>query len=365
MKSIIRPDYHNSILNVSNSLLKHYGAPTHYDGQQDLDIVLAKKYKHIAVFLIDAMGYKIIDQHLKPNSFFHVHNLKTMTTVCPSTTSAATTAFLSGLSPLQTGWFGWQQYFDNYQRHVILFKNQDYYTSEFLNINVLKDDLPYENIFAQIKKASPEVQMYTSIFENRKRKFLHINELVRLVKRNFRKKEVNFTYAYYTELDSLMHEVGPGHRQSRRLISRIERRIASLKRKMKDDCLVIVIADHGQTKVEDYNVFDHKELLATISGKPGIEGRFATFNVINVEGFIKYYKDNLSEFFDLYTKQEVLDNHFFGPESETKHERFFGNYFLLAKDKYIISYHEEPINMHIGHHAGMSEEEMLIPLIVF
>ena len=365
MKSFIYPDYQNSILNVSNSILKHYGAPTHYNGQADLDAILAKKYKHIAVFLIDAMGAKIIDKHLKEDAFFRTHNLKTITTVCPSTTSAATTAFLSGVSPLQSGWFGWQQYFDKYKRHVILFKNEDYYTGEPLNIKVLRDDLPYENIFSQIQRVNADVRTYTSIFEDRKRKFLRLNELVRLVKHNFRKDEQNFTYAYYTELDSLMHEVGPSHRKSGRLLKRIERRIASLKRRMKDDCLVIVIADHGQIEIEDYNIFDHKDLLATISGKPSIEGRFTSLNVIDEVGFKKYYEGNMTDFFDLYTKEEILSKHFFGLEDNSKYENFFGNYFLLAKDKYALSYHEEPINSHVGHHAGLTEEEMTIPLIVF
>jgi predicted AlkP superfamily pyrophosphatase or phosphodiesterase len=365
MSKVVYPNYQDSILNVSNSLLKHYGAKTHYNGQKELDAILNKKYRHIAVFLIDAMGAKIIERHRPENSFFRQHMLKSITTVCPSTTSAATTAFLSGRSPLQTGWFGWQQYFDNYDRHIILFKNEDYYTAEALNTDIINNDLPYENIFEQIKKAKPEVVTYTSIFENRKRKFLRLNELVRLVKKNFRKDEENFTYAYYTELDSLMHDVGPSHRKSGRLLKRIERRIASLKKKMGDDCLVIVIADHGQIEIEDYNVFDHKELPATISGKPGIEGRFTTLNVVDEKSFKNYYEKHMKEYFEMFTKEEIMQKHFFGVEDKTDHERFFGNYFLLAKDKYSISYHEEEVHLHIGHHAGMTEEEMMIPLIVF
>ena len=69
--------------------------------------------------------------------------------------------------------------------------------------------------------------------------------------------------------------------------------------------------------------------------------------------------------FDLYTKEEILGNHFFGPEDKSEHEQFFSNYFLLAKSRYSLSYHEEPVHSHVGHHAGMTEEEMMIPLIVF
>jgi len=365
MSKVVYPNYQDSILNVSNSILKHYGCHHYYDGQIELDKILDKKYKHIAVFLIDAMGAKIINRHLPETSFFRQHMIKEITTVCPSTTSAATTAFLSGRSPLVTGWFGWKQYFDEYKRHVILFKNEDYYTGEQLTTKIMENDLPYDNLFAQIQKSRPDVITYTTIFENEKKKFLRLNELVRLVKKNFQKDETNFTYAYYTELDSLMHEVGPSHKKAKRLLKRIERRIASLKKKMKEDSLVIVIADHGQIEIEDFNVFDHKELLATITGKPGIEGRFTTFNVIDEVGFKSYYEEHMKDSFDMYSKEDLLAKHFFGPEDSTNHERFFGNYFLIAKDKYSISYHEEVVDLHIGHHAGITEEEMTIPLIVF
>ncbi|MFA5421883.1 MAG: alkaline phosphatase family protein [Bacilli bacterium] len=364
MHKVVYPDYDNSILNVANSLLAYYGCPNKYSGIRELDEKLAKKYKHIAVFLIDAMGTKIIDRHCRPDSFFHTHMLKSMTTVCPSTTSSATTAFLSGLSPLETGWFGWQQYFEKYNRHIILFKNEDYYSGDQLTTNILKNDLPYMNLFDQIRLVNPDVKSYTTIFEDDKKKFLSLHELVRLVKRNFQKDEISFTYAYYTKLDSLMHEVGPNHKKLGRLLRRIERRIARLTKKMKDDSLVIVIADHGQIEVEEYNVFEHKELLKTITGKPGIEGRFATFNVVDEAGFKKYHKNNLTEYFDIYTKEEILAKHFFGPGDATKFENFFGNYFLVAKDKYLITYHETPQEMHVGHHAGLTEDEMLIPLIV-
>ncbi|MFA5763033.1 MAG: alkaline phosphatase family protein [Bacilli bacterium] len=365
MSKVVYPNYQDSILNVANSLLKHYGAVTHYNGQKELDAILNKKYRHIAVFLIDAMGTKIIERHRPGDSFFRQHMLKSITTVCPSTTSAATTAFLSARSPLQTGWFGWQQYFAKYDRHIILFKNEDYYSGDPLETNILYNDLPYENLFEQIKKARDDVRTYTSIFEDKKRKFLRLNELVRLVKKNFRKDENNFTYAYYTELDSLMHEVGPSHKRSGRLLKRIERRVASLKKKMGDDCLVIVIADHGQIEIEDFNLYDHKELLATISGKPAIEGRFTSLNVIDEEGFKDYFYKHMADYFDLHTKEEILSKHFFGLEDKTQYEQFFGNYFLLAKDKYSISYHEQAVDLHIGHHAGITEEEMYIPLIVF
>jgi len=365
MKATVHPNYRDCILNISNSLLKHYGAKTFYGGQVELDEILARRFRHIAVFLIDGMGSRIIDRHLSVKSFLRRHRIKDITTVCPSTTSAATTAFLSGTSPLRNGWFGWQQYFERYNRHVILFKNEDYYTGEPLNINIAKDDLPYESILSMIEKASKDTKAYTSIFEEQKRKFMRLGELCRLVKRNFRKDEKNFTYAYYTELDSLMHEVGPEHRRVRRLLRKIDRNLARVHRAMGDDSLVIVIADHGQIAVEEMNLCEHPDLLKTISGKPSLEGRFTSLNVIDEEAFLRYYGEHLNPYFDLYTKAEIIKKHFFGPEDETAYASFLGNYFLVAKDRYIITYHDGPMNIHKGHHAGLTEEEMLIPLIAF
>ena len=69
------------------------------------------QWNQIVVLLIDGMGSRLLETKLEKDSFLRTHQLKEVTTVYPSTTSAATTSVLSGKSPAENGWIGWHQYF--------------------------------------------------------------------------------------------------------------------------------------------------------------------------------------------------------------------------------------------------------------
>lgn len=366
MTKLVYPNYQNSLLNVSSSFFKYYNLETKYPSLPILDKYLEKQYKHIVVFLVDAMGEAIINKNLPDNSFLKENIKTTITSVSPSTTSAATTAFLSGKSPLETGWFAWQQYFQEYGRHIILFLNEDYYTKEKLDVNILQNELKHENIFDKFRQYRPEIQAKTTIFENKKQKFLPLRKLIRFAKKEIKSEKETWTYCYYPELDSLMHQVGTSHKKVQRLMKKINRCLERFSRKKKDDTLVVVLADHGQIDTEEINLINHPDLIKTLTLKPSFEGRFASFNVIDEESFIKYYQQHFQDDFVLKTKEEIFKENFFGLEGKTEFERFLGNYFLIAKGKYILNYHElDKPSTKSGHHAGLTSDEMNISLIIF
>ena len=262
MSKIVYPNYKNSLINVSSSLFKYYDLETTYSSLPILDKYLEKKYQHIVVFLIDAMGEEIINKHLPHHSFLKEKVISQITSVCPSTTSAATTAFLSAKSPLQTGWFAWQQYFKKHERHIILFLNEDYYSKEKLAVNIIKDELPYESIFDQLAIKKPQIQAKSTIFEDKKKKFLSLNKLIRFVKKEVKSKKETFTYAYYPKLDSLMHEFGTTHKKVHKLLLKINQKLERLSKSKKDDTLVIVYS-HGQIDTEKINLVHHPDFINT------------------------------------------------------------------------------------------------------
>ena len=57
-----------------------------------------------------------ISLNLKEKSFIREHYLCTINSTFPPTTSAATTAFLTGKYPIETGWMSWTQYFEEYKK---------------------------------------------------------------------------------------------------------------------------------------------------------------------------------------------------------------------------------------------------------
>ena len=69
---IVFPDYNNSILNFSCSILNHFGAKVHHSTLSCADQILCKNYKNVVVILLDGLGINILEKHLKPNDFFFI-----------------------------------------------------------------------------------------------------------------------------------------------------------------------------------------------------------------------------------------------------------------------------------------------------
>ena len=98
---IVLPDYENSILNLINSILHYYHVETKYNGIDILDKKLEKKYKNIVLIILDGMGENILNR-ISPNGFFKKHQERKITSVYPSTTTAAMTTYYSGKPPIET-----------------------------------------------------------------------------------------------------------------------------------------------------------------------------------------------------------------------------------------------------------------------
>lgn len=69
--------------------------------------------------------------------------------------------------------------------------------------------------------------------------------------------------------------------------------------------------------------------------------------------------------FLLWTKEQVLDRKIFGPGTEHPNFRgMLGDYLAIAIDDLSIYTTREEADYFIGVHAGLTEDEMIIPLIV-
>ncbi len=115
-----KPNYKNSIVNFSNSIIKHFGATPFHSSIPEVDKFLEGK-KKVVLFLFDGMGKYVIEKHLPEDSFLRKHTFHYMTSTFPPTTVAATDALLSAKFPSETGWLGWTQYFSEVDKNVNMF----------------------------------------------------------------------------------------------------------------------------------------------------------------------------------------------------------------------------------------------------
>ena len=70
------PDYRNGLVNLSNSILRSFGAPCRHSTLSDLDQVLDRGYQNVVLMLFDGMGMDALETHLSETSFLRRHLFK-------------------------------------------------------------------------------------------------------------------------------------------------------------------------------------------------------------------------------------------------------------------------------------------------
>lgn len=367
MKPIVFPNYQNSILNVSSSILKYYGANVSHPSLSYLDNYFTKDYRNVILLLIDGLGVDAIQKHLTKKAIIRRSLKTTITSVFPSTTVAATTAVLSGKAPIETGWFGWHQYFKEEDQSVILFTNKAYYHPELIFDKVISNAyIPYENIYDQIKKANPMINTHEIFPAFRDKDNDTISKLLLSTKIASETEGRNFIYAYWDKVDSLMHEFGPSSIEVHKHINEVNKAFKEFVHEIDEETLVIAIADHGQVDVEVIDLFEYQDVIDTLIRMPSNESRATVFYVKpdKKEEFEKLFALYFRNYFNLYHSKDAIELGLFG--SGIKHSRaeeFLGDYIAIATNHFIFNTIKGNFRMK-GQHAGLLAEEMLVPLII-
>ena len=109
-EELVLPNYKHCILNTITSILKYYNVETEHDSLEILDGKLKKEYNNVIFLILDGLGEHILN-NVSPNGYFNSKKVDCVTSVYPSTTTAALTTYYSGKPPYETGWIAWSQYF--------------------------------------------------------------------------------------------------------------------------------------------------------------------------------------------------------------------------------------------------------------
>lgn len=377
MKNIIFPDYEHGILNLINSLLKHYNVKTKYNSLSVLEKELAKNYKNVVFIILDGMGEHIL-KNISPDGYFMKNRVDIITSTCPSTTTAALTTYYSGKPPIETGWIAMSQYFKEYGRVLEMLRKIDSYTGEKIEnprMDVF-DLVKYETIYEQIEKASPDVKAYEinpTYCDARSKRNINADNIdyaCEAVKAICSNKDRNFILVYSDKPDTLLHKYGCKSDEVKQFVLEAESKIQEMRKEL-EDTIIIVSADHGHKDIEKvYNVLDIEEIQDCIIMPASLESRAVTFWVKEdkKEKFEKYFKQNLKDEFILYTKEEFLNKNLLGfGAKHPKVDDFVGNYIAIAIGTSILKLGSnicEEKKDKKSTHCGFTPEEMEVPLII-
>lgn len=361
---ITYPDYDNCIANLANSILKKFGAEEERPGLPMIEPYLEKDYENIVILLLDGMGINIMKENLDEGGFFRTHLAGDYSSVFPPTTVAATTSMLSGLMPCEHSWLGWDCYFPQIDKNVTVFSNAEQETGRpAADYHVAGRYCGYENVGERIRgaggqawEAAPFLAPFPEDFE----------ALCARIRELCGRPGKKYIYGYWSEPDGIMHREGCFAEASRRLLRELETQVEAMCQGL-ERTLLIVTADHGHRNSRGVSITDYPAILECLKRMPSIEPR--ALNLFVKEGMEerleREFRKEFGDQFLLWTREQVIEKRLFGTGPE--HECFrgmLGDYLAIAVDDLSIYNTREEAGRFIGIHAGLTEAEMRIPLIV-
>lgn len=357
------PDYGNCLVNLACSIGRHFGVGTDATTLKMCDALLEKSYKNVVILLLDGLGKAIMDRNLDENGFFFRHLQGTFSSVFPPTTVAATTSVQSGQYPSAHCWLGWDCYYPQIDKNVTVFRNTESGTDcPAADFNVAETFCPFDSIVERVRcagfqgyNATPFVPPFPQDFESICQR---IEMLCALEGRKY-------IYSYWKEPDSTIHATGCGSTKTKSVLKALEDSVQALCEKL-SDTLLLVTADHGLIDSDCAVIADYPKLMECLLRMPSIEPRAMNF-FIKEGKQAQFQQEFLAEFGDkflLLSKDEVKASRLFGPGPE--HPNFdgmLGDFLAVAVSDLSLYNTAEEKEHFIGVHAGLTEEEMTIPLI--
>ena len=130
---------------------------------------------------------------------------------------------------------------------------------------------------------------------------------------------------------------------------------------------MIVTADHGHMDSKGVSITDYPSIMECLVRMPSIEPRALSLFV--KEGKRKQFECEFQKEFGkkflLWTKEQTLHSNIFGVGIKHPHfEKMLGDYLAIAIDDLSIYNTKKEADFYIGIHAGLTQDEMEIPLII-
>lgn len=381
-----KPDYQGGgIINLMATIENALGGRSRYKSLSKLNPPDLKDSKNVVLMLIDGLGYDYLMKNSKGTVFSE--NIKgKITSVFPSSTSAAIPTLLTGLSPQEHGMTGWFMYLREFGSQIIplpfiprlkggsnlgkLIK-----LKEIFNIKPISDRLKVKPYLVQGNKILNSDFTVASAGRAKRMGYNKVGGYFRAIKKIINSNnQRKFIYAYYSEHDSLCHKHGSANKKVLRHFKKLTEKLETFLKSIEGTKTTIIItADHGMTDIhasKRINVRDHPRLKETLAMPLCGEHRFvyAYVRPSKQKEFERYVKVKLKHCCELFKSEELLSKKYFGLFNI--HDEFknrIGDYILIMKDNYGI--YDNPIyqkkdHYHIGDHGGISSEELYVPLIV-
>ena len=132
------------------------------------------------------------------------------------------------------------------------------------------------------------------------------------------------------------------------------------------DTLLFITADHSQIESKNFCLMDYPEITECLVSMPSIEPRTLSFRVRDEykKDFPDIFRKAFGDKFWILTKEEIISKKLFGIGKD--HELFsdmLGDYICISVSDVSIFLTHKEADLMPGGHAGLTKEELEIPLI--
>lgn len=372
MKGLVTPAYDGlSIANLMPTVLQGIGVRSRGSIPGEFfDYSVFAGAKHVVLLCLDGLGYAAA-RDLKMEGI-------PLTSVAPSTTTAAWPSIFTGLTPLQHGITGFWVYLRELEAVTTMTRfgpsmGMGSFVDEGIDPTIF---FPFPTLHQKARAAgyAPSVVIKAEYKDSGLSQMIHhgadlvgyrsLTELFAKAKALSHRKTL--LTLYWDDIDMRSHIHGPNSRACRGDIARVRGQLETFLDRVKDT-LVLVVADHGQLtcpprKHIDYA--DHPELLSKLTVPPNGEGRFSYLFVKKgrEDKAADYVRHAFGKKALLLPSAEALPLLGRGkPFPETKHR--IGTFVLIPTSNHVFTYPYLEGRGLLGFHGGLSREEMLVPLL--
>lgn len=369
---LLVPAYGTSTL---GDLLPSLGAHLRVPGC-DFDVLGLPAADRYVVVLIDGLGWQLVRAAIRNAPYLSslLGDGRAITSGVPSTTVTSLTSLGTGLPPGQHGMVGYTSRVPS--------------TGEILNALTWESDLVARAFQAKptfFERAAAAGVAISSValgrfagsglteaalrgadfvsYDDENDEEVRIGLTVAAAKRG----EQSLVYAYERQLDHVGHVEGCGSTTWLHHLVRIDAMCERLREAMPHHIRMIITGDHGMVDVpagHQVVVEDEPLLRAGVSALAG-EGRFRQVYVDDDDprAVAQRWRDRLGERAWVRTRDEAIDDGWFGPVDDDLRERY-GHVLVAMRDDYAVMTREFPRELGlVGMHGSLTPAEMTVPLL--
>lgn len=356
--------YDESILTYVASIRSRFGLSSSYkDNIKFTEYLNKKNPQKIFLILIDGMGANLIERKLLEDSFLRKNLFKKVTTVFPTTTTAALTSISNGKSPNENAWLGWMEYLEEIDDIIIPFLGTSYYGDKKYD-DICYKLRPFKTTTEELNDIGIKaLDLYPDFVKDGCKDFEEFCK--RLI--NLSYSDNKYVFAYWDKYDTLMHINGPNSKVGDDYLKMINDSLEEVANNINEDTMLVILADHGQSEIDLPYYIKGSKYEKYMYRKPIIESRSPGFYIKEEyrKEFEKEFKKDFEDDFILLDKQDILYTKLFGyGENHPKLESMLPDYLAIGKARKVIRWKPQKPELK-GQHAGILDDELYIPLITY